>query len=80
MKVFVNNYRDEMLRGDGRGSEAIWVQCVTCKVEDPRFRCARQTCIGTAMYCEPCIVELHRQLPTHMVEVRTDQSQTSYWR
>ncbi|KAJ7807758.1 hypothetical protein B0H14DRAFT_3482945 [Mycena olivaceomarginata] len=72
MKVFVNNHRDEtldeMLRGDGRGSEEIWAQCAACKAEDPRFRCARQTCIGAAMYCESCIAELHRQLPTHMLE------------
>jgi hypothetical protein len=77
MKVFVNNHRDktldEMLRGDGRGSEGTWAQCARCKAEGPRFRCARQTCLGAAMYCELCIAELHRQLPTHMLEVRTDK-------
>ncbi|KAJ7458371.1 hypothetical protein B0H11DRAFT_1737827 [Mycena galericulata] len=72
MKVFVTNYRDEtldeMLRGEGRGAAEFYEKCGACKESEPRFRCARQTCMGPAMYCEACIVELHRQLPTHMVE------------
>ncbi|KAJ7430009.1 hypothetical protein B0H11DRAFT_1765883 [Mycena galericulata] len=77
MKVFVTNYRDEtldeMLRGEGRGSANFYQKCGECKASDPRFRCARQTCMGPAMYCEPCIVELHRQLPTHMIEEWTGE-------
>ncbi|KAJ7092018.1 hypothetical protein B0H15DRAFT_922120 [Mycena belliarum] len=72
MKYFVKNCRDEaldeMLRNEGRGLPHLYGTCGECKAADPLFRCARQTCIGPAMYCEPCIVKLHRQLPTHTVE------------
>ncbi|KAJ7821736.1 hypothetical protein B0H13DRAFT_2377113 [Mycena leptocephala] len=72
MKVFVQRYRDEtldeMIRGEGRGSPDCYEQCGECKRPDPLFRCARQACVGSGMYCEVCIVNLHRQLPTHMIE------------
>ncbi|KAJ7092132.1 hypothetical protein C8R43DRAFT_908197, partial [Mycena crocata] len=70
-KVFVNlreETLDEMLRGEGRGSRKFYEKCGGCKGENPFFRCARQTCMGPAMYCERCIVSMHAQLPTHMVE------------
>ncbi|KAJ7030293.1 hypothetical protein C8F04DRAFT_961776 [Mycena alexandri] len=72
MQVFTKRFRDEtldeMLRGEGRGSERFYRQCARCKCTAPLFRCARQTCFGPAMYCEPCVVKQHEQLPTHMVE------------
>ncbi|KAJ7834177.1 hypothetical protein B0H13DRAFT_2370006 [Mycena leptocephala] len=72
MKVFVQRHRDEtldeMIRGEGRGSPDCYEQCGECKRPDPLFRCARQACVGSGMYCEACIVNLHRQLPTHMIE------------
>ncbi|KAJ7018785.1 hypothetical protein C8F04DRAFT_976705 [Mycena alexandri] len=72
MQVFVRNHRDEtldeMLRAEGRGGPSFHSHCAECKREEPLFRCAKQTCIGPGIYCEPCIVKLHRQLPTHMVE------------
>ncbi|KAJ7016376.1 hypothetical protein C8F04DRAFT_981782 [Mycena alexandri] len=72
MQVFIRDYRDEtldeMLRGEGRGSAEFYKVCAKCKKADPLFRCARQSCIGPGMYCETCIVEQHRQLPTHMIE------------
>ncbi|KAF8145909.1 hypothetical protein K438DRAFT_1629288, partial [Mycena galopus ATCC 62051] len=43
------------------------------KAEALLFRCARQTCIGPAMYCEQCIVDMHSQLPTHTVEKWTGE-------
>ncbi|KAJ7030682.1 hypothetical protein C8F04DRAFT_961290 [Mycena alexandri] len=77
MKVFVKYHRDEtldeMLRLEGRGSTDVYQQCAACKCADPLFRCARQTCVGAAMYCEPCIVNLHRALPTHSVEMWTGE-------
>jgi hypothetical protein len=73
MKVFVQNHReetlDEMLRAEGRGSPEFYQACAACKMPNPEYRCARQTCWGPALYCEGCIVNLHQQLPTHMVEV-----------
>ncbi|KAJ7029470.1 hypothetical protein C8F04DRAFT_1264926 [Mycena alexandri] len=72
MQVFIRGYRDEtldeMLRAEARGSAEFFKGCVKCKIADPLFRCARQSCIGPGMYCEKCIVEQHRQLPTHMIE------------
>ncbi|KAJ7737187.1 hypothetical protein DFH07DRAFT_870629 [Mycena maculata] len=57
-----------MLRLEGRGSPTFHKLCGTCKAPDPLFRCALQTCIGPAMYCEDCVVQMHRQLPTHGIE------------
>ncbi|KAJ7121219.1 hypothetical protein C8R46DRAFT_929142 [Mycena filopes] len=72
MKVFVREHReetlDEMLRAEGRGGREFSERCAECKSSNPLFRCARQTCIGPGMYCEGCVVRLHRQLPTHMIE------------
>ncbi|KAJ7120555.1 hypothetical protein C8R43DRAFT_900678 [Mycena crocata] len=72
MKVWMANFRpetlDEMLRGEGRGSADVYISCAKCKLPNPLFRCSRQTCIGAAMYCEPCVVQLHQQLPTHLLE------------
>ncbi|KAJ7144741.1 hypothetical protein C8R43DRAFT_891177 [Mycena crocata] len=71
-RVFATRFReerlDEMLRGEGRGSREFYETCGTCHKPGPLFRCARQTCIGPSMYCEPCIADLHRQLPTHTIE------------
>ncbi|KAJ7699121.1 hypothetical protein B0H16DRAFT_1349289 [Mycena metata] len=72
MQVFNKHYRDEtldeMLRAEGRGAERFYRQCARCKCSAPLFRCARQTCLGPALYCEPCVVLQHEQLPTHMIE------------
>ncbi|KAJ7775003.1 hypothetical protein B0H16DRAFT_1713447 [Mycena metata] len=77
MKVFVRNHRnetlEEMLRLEGRGSPDVYRECAECKSADPLYRCARQTCISAAMYCEACIVKLHCALPTHLVEMWTGQ-------
>lgn len=74
MKVFVEKHRnealDEMLRGEGRGSPIFWANCADCGSDNPMFRCARQTCLGPGMYCEQCIISMHRGLPTHMLEVK----------
>ncbi|KAJ7063016.1 hypothetical protein B0H15DRAFT_794725 [Mycena belliarum] len=75
--VWVRDFRDEtldeMLRGEGRGSPDLCAKCAGCQKLDPLFRCARQTCLGPGMYCEDCIVGMHRQLPTHMVEMWTGE-------
>ncbi|KAJ6544870.1 hypothetical protein DFH09DRAFT_928032, partial [Mycena vulgaris] len=56
------------VRGEGRGAPEFYEKCGECREPAPLFRCARQACIGPGMYCEECIVKLHRQLPTHMLE------------
>ncbi|KAJ7127333.1 hypothetical protein C8R43DRAFT_1134828 [Mycena crocata] len=70
-KVFVklrDETLDEMLRAEGRGAREFYESCGRCKAANPFFRCARQTCMGPAMYCEVCIAAMHAQLPTHMIE------------
>lgn len=80
MQVFNKHFRDEtlneMLRGEGRGSERFYRECARCKCAAPLFRCARQTCLGPGIYCETCVVRQHEQLPMHMVEV----SNVKKWR
>ncbi|KAJ7712131.1 hypothetical protein B0H16DRAFT_1342977 [Mycena metata] len=72
MQVFNKHFRDEtldeMLRGEGRGSERFYRECARCKCAAPLFRCSRQTCLGPGMYCVTCVVRQHEQLPTHMLE------------
>ncbi|KAJ7044201.1 hypothetical protein C8F04DRAFT_942455 [Mycena alexandri] len=77
MKNFVENHReetlDEWLRTEGRGSPEFYNACARCKAPGPEFRCSRQMCLGPAMYCKVCVVEVHSQLPTHMIERWTDR-------
>ncbi|KAJ7770053.1 hypothetical protein B0H16DRAFT_1307286 [Mycena metata] len=72
MQTFVKKHRqetlDEMLRAEGRGGLEFSVACATCKAANPLFRCARGSCVGQAMYCEPCVGRGHQLLPTHMLE------------
>ncbi|KAJ7433022.1 hypothetical protein B0H11DRAFT_1759384 [Mycena galericulata] len=68
MERFRDETLDEMLRGEGRGDSNCYESCVGCRAPNPLFRCARQTCFGMGLYCEPCIAEMHRRLPTHMLE------------
>ncbi|KAJ7019036.1 hypothetical protein C8F04DRAFT_1276736 [Mycena alexandri] len=53
MQVFMRYHRDETL------DEMLRLE----------GRGSPETCIGAAMYCEACIVNLHRALPTHSVEM-----------
>ncbi|KAJ7024617.1 hypothetical protein C8F04DRAFT_1270161 [Mycena alexandri] len=73
MKVFVENFRDETLdewlRSEGRGSSKFYETCGECRAPNPQFRCSRQTCFGPGLYCQACIVRLHRQSPMHTIEV-----------
>ncbi|KAJ7019525.1 hypothetical protein C8F04DRAFT_975501 [Mycena alexandri] len=77
MRVFVDHHReetlDEWLRTEGRGSSRFYESCARCKAPAPQFRCSRQTCLGPALYCESCIVAVHTQLPTHMIEKWTGE-------
>jgi hypothetical protein len=61
---------DEMLRLEGRGYPAIHSRCGGCDAANPSFRCAQQTCYGPSLFCQNCIVERHRVLPTHWIQVR----------
>ncbi|KAJ7264470.1 hypothetical protein B0H12DRAFT_1011966, partial [Mycena haematopus] len=61
-------YLDEMLRGEGRGDVEVYSTCGGCGAVDPQYRCENQTCFGTGMFCNACIVERHQVLPTHWIQ------------
>ncbi|KAJ7144867.1 hypothetical protein C8R43DRAFT_891090, partial [Mycena crocata] len=63
-----DEYLDEMIRLEGRGSEAFRSVCATCGTPDPLYRCVEQVCYGPALYCLQCTVHNHRALPTHWIE------------
>ncbi|KAJ7180018.1 hypothetical protein C8R43DRAFT_871018 [Mycena crocata] len=70
--VFATRFRDEtldeQLRGEGQGAKEFYETCGRCKMPNPLYRCARQTCIGPSLYCEQCIADVHCNLPTHGIE------------
>ncbi|KAJ7606446.1 hypothetical protein DFH06DRAFT_1019248 [Mycena polygramma] len=72
MQTFMMNHRDEYLdelcRLEGRGSPEFYEKCAECKRPDPSYRCAHGTCFSQGMYCQECIVKVHRQLPTHTLQ------------
>ncbi|KAJ7759864.1 hypothetical protein B0H14DRAFT_2403975 [Mycena olivaceomarginata] len=63
-----DKYLDEMLCLEGRGYASICSTCGQCGEPNPRFRCAQQTCLGLALYCEACVVARHAVLPTHWIQ------------
>ncbi|KAK7050132.1 CxC2 domain-containing protein [Favolaschia claudopus] len=77
----VDEYLQEALRREGRGSPKVYARCGGSGCLDrrrecpqrecdgtPEWRCADQACAGEVMYCSECIVLVHRQHPTHFVE------------
>ncbi|KAJ7154821.1 hypothetical protein C8R46DRAFT_911140 [Mycena filopes] len=74
-------YIDEDLRHEGRGSPKVYRRCagVRCNNREDgcpkrqcegaaEWRCADQACVGAVMHCSACIVAAHAQLPTHFIE------------
>jgi hypothetical protein len=60
---------DELLRMDGLGDSAALGNCVSCGNVVGRYRCI--DCLGGDMCCAECIVLLHRHLPLHRLQVRS---------
>ncbi|KAJ7089513.1 hypothetical protein C8R43DRAFT_1142184 [Mycena crocata] len=59
------DFLDELLRRDGCGGAHH--ACAECSAsEDATFRCT--CCFGVHLYCQQCIVALHRANPLHIVE------------
>lgn len=72
MKTFGENqdlFLDEWLRLEGRGEPKMYEKCSGCTETSPRFRCEHQTCFGTGLFCQTCMVLRHQVLPTHWIEV-----------
>ncbi|KAL1666291.1 hypothetical protein GGF50DRAFT_125801 [Schizophyllum commune] len=60
-------YLDETLRWESRGSMKYTAQCRDCGDPAPRFRC-RDGCMGCWMFCQSCIVKQHAYTPLHWME------------
>ncbi|KAJ7659787.1 hypothetical protein DFH06DRAFT_1130542 [Mycena polygramma] len=78
-----DQYIEEQLRREGRGSAKVYSKCagpgVLCNDRDRQclnrecagvaeFRCVDQACFGEVMRCRDCIVAAHAQLPMHFIE------------
>jgi hypothetical protein len=63
-------FLDELIRQDSRGDHMNQRSCTgeQCAATDTIFRCT--DCIHPCLYCDACIVDVHRRMPLHHVEVR----------
>ncbi|KZP18026.1 hypothetical protein FIBSPDRAFT_956592 [Athelia psychrophila] len=59
-------YVDEYLRHEGRGSPGCYDFCPGCAAAAPTICC--KDCFDVRLWCEECAVECHRRLPLHRVE------------
>jgi hypothetical protein len=57
---------DELLRLEGRGLYAE-SPCGGCSSPYPLYRCT--DCFGGQLFCQECIVSMHRRSPFHIIEV-----------
>ncbi|KAJ6513670.1 hypothetical protein C8R47DRAFT_1064378 [Mycena vitilis] len=76
-----DEYIEEQLRREGRGSPKTYSKCAGVRCNDPNRQCPNRVCTGTAeyrcvdgacfgdtMHCGSCIVAAHAKLPTHFIE------------
>ncbi|KAJ7884013.1 hypothetical protein B0H13DRAFT_1628846 [Mycena leptocephala] len=63
-----DEYLDEMIRLEGRGSSDVYSTCGSCGTANPAYRCEHQSCYGPGMFCKECIVNMHAVLPTHWIQ------------
>lgn len=64
---YQDQYLDVMVWHKGRRG---WGNnCMRCNALDACFRCTEQECFLAGMFCHGCIVNGHRTLPLHWIEV-----------
>ncbi|TRM56615.1 hypothetical protein BD626DRAFT_551464 [Schizophyllum amplum] len=64
-----DEYLDEMVRFEGRGSDTYHLHCGTCGTsQGVLYRCRGQECGGGQMFCKTCIVVDHQYCPLHWIE------------
>ncbi|KAG2117623.1 hypothetical protein DEU56DRAFT_874102 [Suillus clintonianus] len=66
-----DNFLKEFIRLEGHGDDAWHMHChgeQTC-VNQPSIRCT--DCEGLQLYCQSCVISLHRAAPLHRVEIWT---------
>ncbi|KAJ7453515.1 hypothetical protein FB451DRAFT_1519932 [Mycena latifolia] len=68
------DFLDELLRYAGRGEYINQHVCAGkgCKAIDPTFRC--KDCLYTSLHCQECIVDVHRSIPLHRIELWTGKA------
>ncbi|KAI9069929.1 hypothetical protein FKP32DRAFT_1537310, partial [Trametes sanguinea] len=63
-----DEYLDEVLRLEGRCITGDRADCAMCAGGVADLRC--QECLGGLLLCKPCMLNAHRRLPFHRVQVR----------
>ncbi|KAJ7794073.1 hypothetical protein B0H14DRAFT_3497397 [Mycena olivaceomarginata] len=74
----VDEYIEEQLRREGRGSAKVYRRCAGMRLHPqdqnhgcdgvPEYRCVDEACAGEVMHCRACVVAAHVQHPTHFLE------------
>ena len=59
---------DELLRRDGLQEHTSLPQCDSCLQDRGEYQCI--DCSTQLLYCSPCIVSQHENIPLHRLEVR----------
>ena len=67
---------DELLRHDGLREHLALPQCASCLEELGEYKCI--DCASPTLYCTPCIVSRHADLPLHRLEVRPSFSERHF--
>ncbi|KAJ7068939.1 hypothetical protein B0H15DRAFT_807369 [Mycena belliarum] len=84
-------YVQETLRGEGRGSPWVYARCggvrcvdrkrvcsnVDCS-EEGTYRCLDAACLGEGVYCAVCMETVHGGQPAHQIELNYN-STTNIW-
>ena len=60
-------YLDELLRHEGLGAATEGSQCSSCMRTAGSYRC--RSCLEPSLVCQTCIVDAHKMMPLHRVEV-----------
>ncbi|KAJ7314860.1 hypothetical protein DFH08DRAFT_917800 [Mycena albidolilacea] len=67
-------FLDEMLRLEGRSDQRHQRKCGNCLMDaaEARYRC--KDCFSDALFCQACLVVLHKDNPLHRVEMWNDSA------
>ncbi|KAJ7813038.1 hypothetical protein B0H14DRAFT_3090425 [Mycena olivaceomarginata] len=65
-------FLDELLRLEGCGDHRHQSKCANCDVTASAAMWRCRDCFTDALFCQACLVRLHRDSPLHRVEVWTD--------
>ncbi|KAJ7701065.1 hypothetical protein B0H16DRAFT_1748807 [Mycena metata] len=63
-------YLDELIQLEGRGEYQADEHCISCRAAPGDYRC--RECFTDDLYCRPCLVAGHQDIPLHGVEMWKD--------